>query len=443
MRRCRSSPRRDVRPTLEHKCCYRDRLVWSAWARSGAFLERTARRVPFCDTCGGEQPARRPRLPVLIERESAAASPLALLDNAGRVVTGLLLSRAPKEPDLLARGLLGQLAARGVTGSVAEPWLERLMEVRLLRLRFRVTEPRRLIGVVIRDANALEELAHPGARSARAAALAEAERSLEGVDHPIAEEARRALREGHAELSPELARALAAVALHAAGGDVHAERVFSVRHLGSSKALARLRPKLEARLGPLDALGIREGGGIVLVGGTGRAVLPVASFDLAVLAPYLGLSRESALALERLECRPAGLVAVENLTAFEACCRGEVPELAGAAFVWTAGYPGRGARAVVEAAVRAGASVRAWCDLDLDGVRIARMIATWSARRGFFKMSTADVSLAPRRRPITDRARAAIKRELRDGRDRELADTLGAILEANAWVEQEAFLGSS
>ncbi len=426
----------------EHECRYRDRVVWSGWARSGTSQERTARRIPACETCGDEQPARRPRVPFLVERESAVASRLALLDDAGRVIADVLLSRAAGRTDLQARGLFGRLSARGVTGSVAEPWLERLMEAGLVRLRFRVTEPRRLDAVVVRDANTLEELAHPGARSARATAVADALRSLESVDHPIAEEARRALGEKEPDLSPELARALAAVALHAAAGDVLAERVFSARYLGSSKALARLRSQLEARLGPLGSLGIREGGSVVLVGGAGRAILPGAVLDLTALGPYVGLSRESALALERLECRQAGLVAVENLTVFEACCRGEVPEVAGAAFVWTAGYPGRGTRGIVEAAVRAGATIRAWCDLDLDGVRIARMIAGWSPRCEFFRMSSADVALARRRLPLTDRARVAIERELRDAADRELADTLRAMLDASGWVEQEVFLGS-
>jgi hypothetical protein len=71
------------------------------------------------------------------------------------------------------------------------------------------------------------------------------------------------------------------------------------------------------------------------------------------------------------------------------------------------------------------------------------MIAAWSGGCGFFKMSSADVALAARRQPITQRARAAIGRELRDGPDRQLAQTLGAILDTGAWVEQEVFLGST
>lgn len=365
-----------------------------------------------------------------------------MLDDTGRIVAEVLLSRAEGRTDLQARGLLGRASARGVTGSVAEPWLEQFMEAGLVRLRFRTAEPRRLDAIVVRDADALEELAHPGARSARAIAVAEALLALEGVDHPIAEEARRALRDEGPDLPPDLSGALAAVARHAAAGDVLAERVFSARHLGSSKALARLRSQLEARLGPLGSLGIREGGSVVLVGGAGRAVLPGAILDLAALAPYVGLSRESALALERLECPQRALIAVENLTVFEACCRGEVAEVAGAAFVWTAGYPGRGTHAVIDAAVRAGATVRAWCDLDLDGVRIARMIAAWSGGCDFFKMSPADVAFAPRHQPLTARARAVIERDLREDASRELVETLRAILDAGGWVEQEVFLGS-
>jgi hypothetical protein len=42
-------------------------------------------------------------------------------------------------------------------------------------------------------------------------------------------------------LSADLAKALGAVARHAALGDVLAERVFSTRYLGSSKTLAPAR----------------------------------------------------------------------------------------------------------------------------------------------------------------------------------------------------------
>lgn len=163
--------------------------------------------------------------------------------------------------------------------------------------------------------------------------------------------------------------------------------------------------------------------------------------ELRDLPPFLGLSRETALALAAVAPPPKGLVAVENLTVFDACCRGEVTELSGAMVVWTAGYPGRGVRAVVEAAVRADAPVSIWCDLDLDGVRIARLIASWCPCARFFRMAPDDLAAAPRTLPLTARARRAIERELAASREDALTETLQRIQDCGVWAEQEGLLG--
>jgi len=84
-----------------------------------------------------------------------------------------------------------------------------------------------------------------------------------------------------------------------------------------------------------------------LVGGHGRLLVPDIALDLDQLQPYVGLSRDSILAITGITVPSPGLVAIENLTVFEACCRAEVRDLGGAVYVWTAGYPGRGVRAIV------------------------------------------------------------------------------------------------
>jgi hypothetical protein len=411
--------------------------VWSPWLQQGAIRERTARRIPTCAECGREQPARRLRLPILREEEAATPEELPLLDEAGQVVAEAIGHSDGKE-DLPARGLLGRIGARGVTASQAEPWLQRFMRAGLVRLTWRQSELR---GVTVLDPAAIEELAHPGDLAARAEAIRSGLALLEGLEHPLVAEVQALLSAEAAHLSAELAKALAAVARHVALGDVLAERVFSARYLGSSKALARLRGAVEQRLGPLEGLGIREGGALTLVGGHGRLLLRDAALDLDQLRPYVGLSRDSLLGLTGIAAPLPGLVAIENLTVFEACCREEVPDLDGAMHVWTAGYPGRGARAVVEAAVRAGAPVRAWCDLDLDGIRIARMIAGWAPGCGYYRMSAAELKASVNGQHLTDRSRRAIERELQAGGSDELSATLAAALEMNRWVEQETMLG--
>ncbi len=426
----------------DHSCRYRSRVVWSEWTPTGTLRERIARRVPTCETCGREQPARRLRLPFLREEEAAVREPISLLDGAGRAVAESLARRAGGGAcSVQTRGFLGRLTQGGVTPSVAEPWLERLMRAGLLRLTWRERGRRALEAVAVLEPSGLEELARPGESAAREAALSEAASLLQGLDHPVAAEARLALAEEGRALSPDLARALAAIARHAALGEVLAERVFSARYLGSSKALARLRAGVEQRLGPLESLGVREGGALTLVGGSGRLFVGSATIDLGSIPPYVGLSRDTALALERIEPPPHGLVAVENWAVFEACCRGEVTDLCDSMFVWTAGYPGRGVQAVVEGAARAGAAVRAWCDFDLDGVRIARIVAGWAPGCRFHRMSPDDLARAARALPLAERARRAVERELDTGTGDQLTATLRAILAAGAWVEQEAMLG--
>jgi hypothetical protein len=430
-----------------HDCRFRHRVVWSAWERKGALRERTARRIPTCETCGREPPARHPRPPFAREVEAWVPERLGLLDDVGRTVAHEVLARLDARDATAAvpaKGLLGSLAARSITGSVAEPWLERLMSAGLVRLAYSAVETRAR-AVMVLDAAALADLASPGERAARERALSSAVASLEGLEHPMAEEARRVLAHEAQTIAPELALAVAAVARHAAEGETLAERVFSARHLGSSKALGRLRAALEQRLGPLHALGIREGAALTLVGGLGRIALAGGGLiDLAAMPPFVGLSRETVLGFTALEPPPKGLVAVENLTVFDACCRNEVAALSGAMVVWTGGYPGRGVRAIVDAAVRAASSVMLWCDLDLDGIRIARLLASWCPSAGFFRMSADDVRTAPSAVPLGDRARRAIERELAATvREDDLTETLRALLGRGMWVEQEAFLGGS
>lgn len=428
-----------------HTCRFRARLVWSEWERRGSIRERTARRLPACDACGREQPARGLRRAALTETEAAFPESLSIVDETGRAVALAVARRAAPASDeaIPARGLLGALAARGIPGSLAEAWLERLMRAGLIRLAAGTSGAREVRAVTILAREALEELARPGERAARTAAVSSALALLDGLDHPVVEEARRTLTEEAETLAPELARALAAVARHAFDGEVLAERVFSARHLGSSKALGRLRDAVEQRLGRLATLGIREGAAFTLMGGAGRLLLDTgAVIALPELTPFVGLSRETMERLARFEPPALGLVAVENLTVFDACCRGEAEELRGASFVWTGGYPGRGVRAIVEAARRAGSAVTVWCDLDLDGVRIARIVRGCAAGCvRLHRMDAADLLSASRALPLSLRATRALARELALGSVDELTPVLRAMAERGIWVEQEALLG--
>jgi len=130
-------------------------------------------------------------------------------------------------------------------------------------------------------------------------------------------------------------------------------------------------------LGPLDGLGIRDGASATFVGGLGCMRAAVVRLDLASLRPFVGLAAESVAGDIEIEPPPGGVAVVENFAVFEACCRGEVSGLKDTLVVWAAGYPGRAVKAVIQAASRTRAAVRIWADLDLDGVRIVRLVAEW------------------------------------------------------------------
>jgi hypothetical protein len=186
--------------------------------------------------------------------------------------------------------------------------------------------------------------------------------------------------------------------------------------------------------------GVREGVAVTLVGGSGTVTLPGAGIDLDVVGPFVGLSREALLEVRAVRAGERGVLVVENLTAFDACCRGEVPGCEGSLVVWSGGYPGRGVRSLVEAAVADDADVRVWADLDLDGIRIARLVRRWAPSAEPFRMSPADFAAAPVRQALTKRAEAAGRADLERNPDAMLSDTLGTILEAGEWVEQEVLL---
>jgi hypothetical protein len=265
------------------------------------------------------------------------------------------------------------------------------------------------------------------------------------VTHPKAAEIAALLHSREADtLAPDVVQALAALAHHVEAGDVLAERVFSARHLGGSKAIFSLRGRLERLIGPLQDIGIREGASLTLLGGEGLLKMAHRHLDLRDVAPFVGFSRETVESLESIGFPRGGLFVVENLAVFEACCRGEVGAAHGSLIAWSAGYPNQSFRRLIALADEAAAPLRIWADLDLDGVRIARLIASWSATGAAFdRMAPEDLASAPRRRPLSQRSLTAIRRDLEERPGAVLAETLRALLAAGCWVEQEAFLASS
>ena len=425
-----------------HVCRFAERLVWSNWTRLGMLEERLARRISLCEICGSERPARRIRPAVLRELRAAAPEAPPLAGTAGRMIAGALVRQSKGREVVLMKGMLSELARRGIPASLAEEWIERFLRAGWLTAVWRLGGSPRLASVSLWQPAALRELARPGEEDRRQEALREAQERVSVLSHPKAVEISALLAGPEAEdLPAPLLQALAALAAHAESGEMLAERVFSVRHLGGSKILAGLRGRLERLAGPLAEIGIREGASVTLLGGDGILRAADGETGLRAFAPFLGLAREAVENLREIVFPAGGLFAVENLAVFEACCRGEVEAARGALIAWSAGYPGRAFRRLVDLAGRAGAPLRIWADLDLDGVRIARLIASWStAEASYYRMSPEDLKAAPRHHELTARSLAAIRRDLEERPGAPLADTLQAMLDSGSWGEQEAFL---
>ncbi|HEY2291470.1 MAG TPA: DUF2399 domain-containing protein [Thermoanaerobaculia bacterium] len=426
-----------------HVCRWRERLVWSGWSRLGALEERLARRISACEICGRTRRVRVIRPAVLREARAAVPESPPLAGTAGRMIAAALVRQGAGREIVPIKGMLVDLARRGIPASLAEEWVERFLRAGWLTAVWRLgNSPPRLASAYLEQPAALREMAKPGEEDRRRAALREARERVSSLSHPKAVEISALLAGPEAgDLPAPLLQALAALAAHAESGEVLAERVFSARHLGGSKALVTLRGRLERLAGPLAEIGIREGASVTLLGGDGALRAAAGEIGLRAFAPFLGLAREAVENLREIDFPAGGLFAVENLAVFEACCRGEVAAARGALIAWSAGYPGRAFRRLVELAGRAGAPLRIWADLDLDGVRIARLIASWSAAEAsFHRMSAEDLETAPRHRELTARSLAAIRRDLEERPAAPLADTLQAMLAAGRWVEQEAFL---
>ncbi len=398
------------------------------------------RKVFRCSRCGKERPRRQPGRPEKREREAVRTEAPPLATREARRVAEHLLSRARGRTVCGVRGLIGK---SGLPGSLVEEWLETFMRCGWIRLRERLAGSRaELAGVLVRDFASLEEFCHPGREAARARALSAAVAGLGGLHHPIVHQVRDLLHSPEADsLAPELISALAVVARHAASGDACARRVLSARELGDSKALDRLSGQLERILGPLEKLNIREGGSVFLVGGRGGIECRGQLLRLSRLPPFVGLASDTASILDKVHFPPAGLLVVENMTTFEACCRREVEGAADTMVAWAAGFPGRSVLRLVELAARAGVDIRVWADIDLSGVRIFRLVHERSGRQARpWHMSPRDLVAAPVALPLSARQARAIEADLRAHPQEPLSDTLEAILQHRCWVEQEALM---
>ena len=417
-----------------HRCVrFRHERREGPWRDAGLLRERDVERIAVCTECGRGRSGRYRKV-VAVERESrglAAAPETFLRELAGRLE---ILFRGRKT--LRAGPLLRRLG-----GIRSESDLETLAASAPIRLVYHPRGGALLLHEIhALDPEKLGEISRPGAAARRRAALAETRSATEGLTHPAAQAIGEMMAgEDAAGWDERVLRSLAALARMIEAGETRSSRIFSTEALGHSKALSQVRPRLERLVGPLDRLGIRDTGVHLLVGGKGRLRFPGGDLEVERFRS-LGLAEEDVLRLKGVRLPAGGLLVVENLTPFHACLGPERNDR-DLLVIWSAGYPGRGVTRFVELAAGGGGRIRVWCDVDLGGVRIARLIHRAAGGRAVPVLMDGSVVRSARITcPLARGQRESIVRDLALHPDALLAETLTALLERGAWVEQESLI---
>lgn len=253
---------------------------------------------------------------------------------------------------------------------------------------------------------------------------------------------------------PALVRALEGIALVLAAGERPAERELSVRLFDDSKALARLKPKLEQVLGcRLAELGIGEHLQVIWMSGpvTWRLGGNFAKAD--AFFPAAALPLEMLEEMEELYCDARAILIVENMTPFLEGIRREWLKDCPLVLVHAGGFPAPATLAFLERLAHSGSfgspatgqgrPLYGWFDLDYGGIQIFETYSRWAHAQGFsFRPAGMEESLlaATRsRRHLTEASRKGLDAYAK-APDSQLAPLAQAILKRDAGVEQEAIL---
>lgn len=143
--------------------------------------------------------------------------------------------------------------------------------------------------------------------------------------------------------------------------------------------------------------------------------------------------------IEDIRFPPGGLLVVENLTPFQTCVD-QLAQKQDLMVLWSAGFPGQGVLAIVHHAARSNTRVRVWCDLDLGGIRIARILMRAASNAEPLLMDPESLRNASKTCSLAPEQEAAIRREIARHSAGPLAETLRAMLDLSVWVEQETLL---
>src|SRR5438128_512581 len=173
----------------------------------------------------------------------------------------------------------------------------------------------------------------------------------------------------------------------------------------------QVRRRVERSVGPVERRGIRDSGSMVMFGGRGEIELSNTRIDVG-LFHAIAMSSADIERLGLLNLPAGGILVVENLAPFEACLE-NLAALGQILVIWSGGFPNRGVIRILEEAARQRARINVWCDIDLGGVRIARLIhrATSGLAQPVL-MDPDTIGLASVGCPLTSETKRTICRDL-------------------------------
>lgn len=377
-------------------------------------------KVPTC-ACGDVQPTRTglPRPPTVARSRPGKQPPpeteaaqLVAKELLGRASTRYLTLRKAMPATVTEQELAHACTALAACGAIAltvkwdtgwKPWAIESVEQ-----------------------DALEDVAHPGRRQSWQEACKQALHSL--PDSPVGARLRDALRQRPMGWDAETLRIATALVHHAHQAKTTLPRVFSAT-LGDSKLLHRHRGRLEAVLGDLEDLGVRQADDLLLVAGTGVLKWDDGTIHLVPGSGVIGLERRRLRQLTAI--RASNVLFIENKTPFMAAAIGSTASPDGLVV-----YMGGNFGITVEHMLRVVTGTPwIWADLDPFGAGFVRRGHALRSDVRAFRMEV-DELLGEGAIPLPAKYREELQRQLARGGP--LADLLQAMATHGRVREQES-----
>lgn len=352
-----------------HVCKFRRDLQPEKWRTvAPGRRERLGRFVSRCETCGKVRDDGSKR-PWEWKEEEADAGGSGPRSGQAREVAAVLLSQAVGG-SMPGTALLAAVERRGVGRSDAHGAIQELLAAGWIRVAWWIAGERNLLAAIEMIGRA------PLARFVSPTDLAAADRVAEAADeisrfrHPLSPVIAHLLRRVTTPETEKLSDAFLALARMLEEGGAVPAREFCKSHIGDPTLRDPFNRIVEQQIGPLDSVGLFEADPVVLIGGGGAIHVRRHSYPIAAFGALLGVE-PGAIDQGRIEIPEAGLEVIDSPQRLE---ESSVERLR----VVVARALPRALKRLCAIAAASRRPVIVRCGVSLEGVRLARCVATWS-----------------------------------------------------------------